>query len=173
MNDQPHIRPCTLQDLTVLRNLAEATFTETFAQLNNPRDFQAYLKTAFSLEKVRSEISHPDTEFYLLMLDGQYAGYLKLNFGSAQSDLQDVQSLEIERIYVLSQYQGLGLGRHLFDLALRRAKARSLSYIWLGVWEKNEKAIGFYKRQGFYEFSSHVFQMGEDLQTDKLMRLDI
>ena len=101
------------------------------------------------------------------------AGYLKLNEAPAQTDVRDAQSLEIERIYVSKDFQGEGLGRYLLEKATSIAMRREKKYIWLGVWEKNEKALRFYKRNGFCPIGAHVFMIGDDEQTDYLMRKDL
>lgn len=167
------IRLCTPQDLQSLADIASKTFSATFAHLNDPAHFAPYMARAFSLNQIKSELENPATEFYFLFYDNKLAGYLKLNFAEAQSDLNDPQSIEIERIYVLDSFQGLGLGKALFQLSLDKAQSLSLKYVWLGVWEKNTKAIDFYKTRGFYTFDKHPFKLGDDLQTDYLMRLDL
>ncbi|MCE7992308.1 MAG: GNAT family N-acetyltransferase [Roseivirga sp.] len=167
------IRLCGPEDLEALTAIASQTFTDTFAHLNDPVHFAPYIAKAFSLGQIKSELENPATEFYFLFYDDKLAGYLKLNFAEAQSDLNDPESLEIERIYVLDSFQGLGLGKALFQLSLDKALDQSLKYVWLGVWEKNTKAIDFYKTRGFYTFDKHPFKLGDDLQTDYLMRLDL
>ena len=90
-----------------------------------------------------------------------------------QTDIHDEQSLEIERIYVSKEFQGEGLGRCLMEKAISTAIRRKKKYVWLGVWEKNEKALRFYKRNGFYQIGTHSFVMGDDEQTDYIMRKDL
>ena len=134
---------------------------------------KAYLDKAFAEDKLRSELSNPESEFYFLFTDGSLTGYLKLNEGKAQSDIKDPDSLELERIYVSREFQGRGLGTLLMDKAIKEATERKKEYIWLGVWEKNSKAINFYKKHGFFEAGTHPFIMGEDIQRDYIMRKDL
>lgn len=101
------------------------------------------------------------------------AGYLRLNESPAQTDINDIQSLEIERIYVAKEFQSKGLGNVLMNQAIDIANMRKKSYVWLGVWEKNDKAILFYKKNGFYEVGTHSFFMGEEEQTDFVMRKNL
>ena len=100
-------------------------------------------------------------------------GYLKINLGPAQTELKDSNSLEIERIYVLKSYFGKKVGQLLYEKAASIAKELKLKYIWLGVWEKNERALQFYKKNGFVEFDQHQFVLGEDVQNDILMKLTL
>lgn len=166
-------RKCTLDDLPILRNFSEQTYFETFAHLCTPADMEAYLNKAFETEKIRAELLDTNSLFYFLYSDTRLVGYLKLNEAPAQTDIQDRQSLEIERIYVAKEFQGKRLGGYLMEQAVKIAVQREKAYVWLGVWEKNERAIRFYKKNGFYEIGTHTFVMGEDEQTDYIMRKDL
>lgn len=102
------------------------------------------------------------------------AGYLKLNFDNAQTEnVLNNQAFEIERIYLLKEYQNKGLGTELFEAAIQIGKEKGYSTLWLGVWEKNRSALQFYQKKGLVTFGSHCFQLGSDTQTDFLMRYDI
>jgi len=131
---------------------------------------QHFLDTHFDTEKLTEEINNPHSAFYFAMIDGKAIGYLKINFGPAQTELQDDKGIEIERIYVLKEFQGLKVGKLLFEKAVQLAKDRNAAYVWLGVWEKNLKAIAFYERQGFVQFDKHGFQFGDEEQTDLMMK---
>lgn len=166
-------RQCVIDDLHALRELSRKTFSETFGHMNTPSNMKAYLEQAFNIDKLRGELSNGDSSFYFLYADGDLAGYLKLNEYKAQTDIHDPQSLEIERIYLLKEFQGKGLGGFLINKAVDIASTREKSYIWLGVWERNRKAISFYKKQGFYIAGTHPFFVGEEEQTDFIMRKDL
>ena len=166
-------RQCNMEDADILADFSRQKFYETFASMNTPENMAVYLNEAFAPEKIRAELANPDSAFYFLYADEKLAGYLKLNEAPAQTDVRDAQSLEIERIYVSKDFQGEGLGRYLLEKATSIAMRREKKYIWLGVWEKNEKALRFYKRNGFYPIGAHVFMIGDDEQTDYLMRKDL
>jgi ribosomal protein S18 acetylase RimI-like enzyme len=100
-------------------------------------------------------------------------GYFKVNFGDAQTELQDKNSLEIERIYVSKDFHGKKVGQILYDKALEIAKTKKLDYVWLGVWEQNLRAVQFYKKNGFVEFDKHIFKFGNEDQTDLMMKKDL
>jgi ribosomal protein S18 acetylase RimI-like enzyme len=78
--------------------------------------------------------------------------------------------MEIERIYVLKEYHGHKIGQLLFEKAISIAKSMEKKYVWLGVWEKNERAIAFYTKNGFTVVDHHLFKLGDDVQTDYLMK---
>lgn len=161
----------TSSDLGELQKLARQTFLETFAPVNTEENIQDYLQNGFTDDKLLKEIANPGSSFYFAKLNGKSIGYLKINFENAQTELQDSDALEIERIYVLQEFHGQKAGQFIFGKALQIAKNHGLKYIWLGVWEKNEKAIKFYEKNGFIPFDKHSFVLGTDIQTDVMMKL--
>lgn len=164
------IQKVTLAETEQLLAFSKKTFYDFFAHLNDLSNIDAYSAKAFTLQKMRSELANPDSEFYFALLGNDLAGYLKINFNHAQTELQDKNAAEIERLYVSGEHHGKHIGRSLLNFAMDLAKSRKLEYVWLGVWEHNDKAIGFYKHHGFQVFSSHDFLLGDDLQTDLMMR---
>uniref|UniRef100_UPI0040470BE6 GNAT family N-acetyltransferase n=1 Tax=Roseivirga sp. TaxID=1964215 RepID=UPI0040470BE6 len=167
------IRACSENDLERLQALSVATFRATFEADNNPDDLKAYIDRALNLEKLDSELQKSKSTFYFLEEGKTLIGYLKLNLSPDQSDINDPKSLEIERIYIEKDYHGKGFGKILFDFAVAKAHEHGLKYIWLGVWEKNFKALDFYYKQGFFKFDEHRFKLGTDNQVDYLLRLDL
>ncbi|MEX0316236.1 MAG: GNAT family N-acetyltransferase [Allomuricauda sp.] len=168
-----NLRCCTLQDLGQLVKISLETFIAAFEKDNDQDDFTAYINSAFSSEKLASEIKNPNTWFYFVLDEKEIVGYFKLNRGDAQSDIKDDQSLELERIYVIQSYQGKGIGHWILDQTKQIAKKQQIHHIWLGVWEKNQAAIRFYQRHGFKKFGTHPYYIGKDKQTDWLMQSDI
>lgn len=166
-------RLCVPEDINVLRELSKRTYFETFAAMNTPENMEAYLQEAFAAEKIRAEMEDVNSSFFFLYADGVLAGYLKLNEALGQTDIYDGISLEIERIYVSKEFQGRKLGQYLMDQAVGIASQRNKTYVWLSVWEKNAHALPFYKRNGFYCIGTHSFVMGDDAQTDYILRKDL
>jgi len=156
--------------LQELRKLSISTFVDTFSKNNNPENIEAYLAKALNENQLRAELANPDSFFYFIQNEGKTLGYLKINTKKAQTDQVLDNALEIERIYVIKTEQDKGIGKQLLQFALEEAKKRSLLCIWLGVWERNEKAIAFYKHHGFEVFANHPFKLGDDLQRDLLMK---
>lgn len=164
------VKRVALSDIDKLQAIGRQTFFETFSAENTEEDMQKYLNEGFSLEKLTAELSDPNSEFYFALLDGRAVGYLKLNYGSSQTELKDNEALEIERIYVLKEFHGKKVGQLLYDKAMQVARHINASYVWLGVWEKNPRAISFYRKNGFVEFDKHIFRLGNDEQTDIMMK---
>lgn len=159
--------------LKELQDIGKKTFYETFAETNTKEDMEKYLNQSFSLQKLHKEILNTESSFYLATINGEEAGYLKVNWGKAQTESHNLHAFEIERIYVLSQYHGKEIGQAMYDKALNIAKNMNVKYLWLGVWEENPKAIRFYEKNGFTAFDKHSFFVGDDEQTDILMKLQI
>jgi ribosomal protein S18 acetylase RimI-like enzyme len=167
------VQKVTLGEVDQLQKIGKQTFYETFSASNTEANMSQYLQEGFSVAKLTTELNDPYTEFYFATLDGNIIGYLKLNFGPSQTELQDEKALEIERIYVAQAFHGKQVGQVLYDTAVQVAKHKKADYIWLGVWEQNPRAIQFYKKNGFVEFDKHIFQLGSDKQTDIMMKLKL
>ncbi|GAB3931767.1 GNAT family N-acetyltransferase [Mucilaginibacter myungsuensis] len=160
-------------DLEPLLIFSKKTFFDAFYHLNNPEDVEAYATKAFAEGRLAEELNDPASEFYFACINCEIVGYIKLNYGPAQTDVNDDTSVELERIYVSSFHQGKQIGQQLMEFAIQTAKDKKLKYVWLGVWEHNQKAIKFYQRHGFKIFGEHDFMLGKDKQVDKLMKLVI
>ena len=165
------IRYATLDDAKMLSELGAKTFYDTFAKDNTPEDMALHLKKSFSTEIQSSELSAPDTIYLIAELDQEPIGFAQLVLDSTDPSLKGTKLLEIRRIYAVQEYLGSGVGKELMSACIREAKQRGCDSIWLGVWEKNPRAIAFYKKWGFEEVGTHVFTVGNDPQRDFIMEL--
>ncbi len=164
------IKQVTINDLSTLQRIGRQTFAETFSSSNSEENMTKYLEEGFSPEKLISELNSEGSQFYFALLNNEAIGYLKLNTGQSQTELRDETAVEIERIYVLSAYHGKKVGQLLYDKAIEVAKRSGAEYVWLGVWEENPRAIRFYEKNGFVAFDKHIFKLGEEEQTDLMMK---
>ncbi|UGS22630.1 GNAT family N-acetyltransferase [Flavobacterium channae] len=167
------IMKADLQDVEKLQKIGKETFFETFSESNSDENMQKYLIEGFSIEKLTTELTDTNAEFYFAVFDEEVIGYLKLNFGDSQTELKDNKALEIERIYVSKEFHGKNIGQLLYDKAIEVANQKNADYVWLGVWEENPRAISFYKKNGFVEFDKHIFRLGDEEQTDIMMKLNL
>jgi ribosomal protein S18 acetylase RimI-like enzyme len=164
-----NIKKCTLEDSRKLQLISYETFNETFKHQNSPENMNAYLERAFNLKQLENELSNISSQFYFVYFNNEVAGYLKVNTDDAQSEEMGAESLEIERVYIKKKFQKHGLGKYLLNKAIEIAMDRNKKKIWLGVWEKNENAIAFYKKLGFVQTGVHSFYMGDEEQMDLIM----
>ncbi|WP_017811256.1 MULTISPECIES: GNAT family N-acetyltransferase [Paenibacillus] len=163
------IRKCTIDDAQQLQQIGYETFDETFRDQNSPENMKAYLEKAFERNQVQQELSNMLSQFFFMYVEDHLAGYLKVNTGEAQSEPMGEDTLEIERIYVRSQFQKRGIGKYVFDKAIEIAMQSGKKQVWLGVWEKNQNAIMFYQKLGFVQTGAHSFYMGDEEQIDLIM----
>ena len=148
------IRKVNIQDIEKLKEIGKLTFAETFSSENSEENMKEYLENGFSTEKLTTELTDQNAEFYFAELDGKTIGYLKVNVGESQTEIKDKNALEIERIYVLKEFHGKKVGQILYDKAIELAKEKKVEYVWLGVWEQNLRAIRFYEKNGFSIFEN-------------------
>lgn len=167
---QVEIRKVNQDEILLLQEIAIQTFCETFAFDNTQEQLQDFFDETYTLPALTSELADEQSETYFILVDGQAAGFLKVNWGSSQTEQELADAFEIHRIYILQAYQGQGLGKQLFEFALKRARASGLSWAWLGVWEKNFKAQSLYAKYGFEKFSQHSFAVGDKVDTDWLLK---
>ncbi|MFK8005973.1 MAG: GNAT family N-acetyltransferase [Saprospiraceae bacterium] len=173
-------KKCELSDLSALRKISIETFTATYQAKNTEENLKKHITKTFSTSQLTKELLNSDTTFYLLYSEPSYRetrkpliGYLKLNEGNAQTEKMQEHCYELERIYLTEEVQGQGFGKILINKSLEVAKKKNKKELWLGVWEKNPEAIGFYTKMGFTEFGTHVFKVGDEEQVDLMMKIQI
>lgn len=164
------IRKATIADIETVKKISTQTFIETFAVVNTPENIENYVKENFNSEQLTSEINNADSTFYLAISGSEIVGYLKINFGAAQTEIITKNALEVHRIYVLQAFHGKKVGQLLIDEVKKIAQDTGVDSIWLGVWEENHRAVQFYTKNNFVEFDKHVFTLGNEEQTDLLMQ---
>lgn len=167
------IKKCSLDDILDLQKIYRQTFFETFSEQNSEENMRIFLDKAYSEEKLKSEIEDKESETFIAVENQKILGVLKINTGNAETESGLENSLEIQRIYILKESKGLGIGTVLMNLAEKKARELGVSFIWLGVWEKNFPAQKFYTDKGFRRFSEHAFVLGDDIQTDFLMKKEL
>ena len=164
------IRKVEIADVEVLAKIAKQTFRETFAHDNTEEQLQEYFEEAYNLRVLSTELEDPDSETYFIMHEEEIAGFLKVNWGNAQTERELENAFEIQRLYVLQTYQGFGLGKQLFEFALEHAEKNGFSWAWLGVWEHNTKAQAFYNRMGLEKLSKIGLMVGKKVDRDWLWK---
>ena len=167
------IRFATRSDVALLIRLGVQTFYDTFAEVNTPTDMELYLQKNFNEAQVASELNDNDNTFLIAECEGMAAGYAKLRKGTTPPELAGQGAIELERLYVTKTFIGKNVGKVLMERCLSLAKEQGFATVWLGVWEHNHRAIAFYTKCGFTKFNTHPFMLGNDLQTDNMMKKDI
>lgn len=167
------LKKVSIDEVEPLRELSIKTFIETYASFNTAENMELYILEDLSLESLSHQILEPTTEFFFALHKNESIGFLKINHRSAENTQSAEKGIEIERIYVLKEFQGMKVGYRLYIEVEAIAINYNYDYIWLGVWEHNSNARKFYEKIGFGPFGEHIFKLGEDPQRDILMRKGI
>jgi ribosomal protein S18 acetylase RimI-like enzyme len=164
------IRFAETKDAALLSEISRRTFYDSFSRFNTPTDMDYFLDVQFTREKLMAEVGKQGTTFLLAYLDGDLGGYACLMEREAPSGVPGTAHIEIARLYCEQHVIGKGVGRALMQQCLDTARDKKKDWIWLGVWEKNQRAIDFYTNWGFEKFGEHIFILGHDPQTDWWMK---
>ncbi len=157
-------------DARLLASLGARLFEQTFGADNSAEDMHEYLSTAFTPARQREELSDPDRAAWIAESDDRDpVGFALIRRRSVGDGVVASLPVEIERIYVDRTLHGGGVGRRLMEQCVTRARAWRADVLWLGVWERNPRAIAFYEKGGFRAVGSHTFLLGTDEQRDIVM----
>jgi ribosomal protein S18 acetylase RimI-like enzyme len=167
------IRLATSEDAELIARISQETFIHSFAAFNTPENMNKFMEGQFSRENLMAEVTAPGSTFLLAFTDAVIAGYVRLREAPNPPALGNKRTIEIARIYMAAHSIGKGVGSLLMQECIQIAKDSKIETIWLGVWEHNPRAIAFYERVGFEKFSEHVFMLGDDPQTDWLMKKEL
>jgi diamine N-acetyltransferase len=169
----PHVRRATVADAAVVAAFGARVFARTFAPDNTPDDLAAYLASAFGEAIQRREIENPHNVYLLLEIASVLGAIALMEYGATDPTVHGDAPVRIERFYVDHDFHGRGVAQHLMDACIDTARALGGKTLWLGVWEKNTRAIRFYEKHGFHDVGSQVFMLGTDAQTDRVMARDV
>jgi GNAT superfamily N-acetyltransferase len=165
------IRQAVYEDAKILTDLAYTTFWDAFAHhpKNAPDDLNHYMRQAFSLEQISTELADDKSIFLIAELENEPAGYAKIIIDNIEPGITAERPIELNRLYSHQRFLGQGVGQSLMDACFRRAREEGCDVMWLGVWEFNPRAKRFYEKNGFRKVGKHTFVLGSDPQTDLLM----
>ena len=162
------IRAGAATDATALAELAARTFCETFAADNRPEDLALHIAQAYGTSQQLGELVDPDITTLLVEIDGQLAGYAQLRSGVPPPCVTGEKPIELWRFYIAQPWHGRGVAQALMRQVGSDAYRSGRRTLWLGVWERNERAKAFYNKNGFMDVGSHVFIVGTAAQTDRI-----
>lgn len=172
-HDAIEVRRASLADAAALSRIAASTFRDTFERENTPEDMARYLAEAFTPEKQAAEITAADSivlvaEHVSESDTPELVGYAHLVEGPAPDAVSGQAPMELKRFYVARAWHGRRVAHALMDAAIDAARRRRVRTLWLGVWERNPRAVAFYAKYGFTRVGEHTFVLGTDAQTDWL-----
>lgn len=164
------IRYAAAADAEKIAALSRQTFYDTFAAFNTREDMEKFMSESFSMEALMNEVSAAGNIFLVALMEGALVGYAKMLLSANPPELGNANAIEIGRIYAAQETIGKGVGKALMQQCLQVAAEKGKTLVWLGVWEHNQRAIDFYTKFGFEKFGEHDFVLGNDVQTDWLMK---
>lgn len=164
------IREATSHDIPAMRTVAISSYIDTFASSNTQENMDAFLNNVYSLEGLEKEFIEKNSKLFLATEGSEVVGFARLRESDEVLNHLGNNTIELQRLYVLTSAQGKSVGRFLMEKSMAYANQNNYEWIWLGVWEKNYKAQTFYGHWGFEKFSEHTFWMGDDPQIDWLLK---
>jgi diamine N-acetyltransferase len=163
------VRKAGINDASLISALGAKSFIEAFGDFFTREDIGLYVADKFSLEHIKDEVSDPQSAFFLAYLSGKPAGYAKLISSALPHMIKDQKAIEMQRLYVLKDYYNKKIGKDMMLFCLDYAFGKKFDSMWLGVWQKNDRAINFYKKWGFEVFGTRNFKLGNIFNDDYLM----
>jgi len=167
------VRLATKDDAALIADLSRQTFYESYHLQNTKEDMDKFLGEVFTKENLMAEVGAGGNTFFIAFNGDEALGYVRLRESKIHTALGDANAIEIPRIYALQSAIGKGVGKQLMLAAINFAKLLNKQVIWLGVWENNQRAIDFYTKFGFEKFGEDEFVLGNDIQTDWLLKKEI
>jgi ribosomal protein S18 acetylase RimI-like enzyme len=167
------IRRAKEDDAQALSVLAEGTFRAAFAESNSAANMQLHCTANYGPALQAAEIREPNRETWVAEAGERLVAYVQLRLNATSKVILDERAVEIQRFYVDASHHGTGLAHNLMAHVLTRAEAAGSAELWLGVWERNPRALAFYRKWGFDVVGEHIFQVGDDPQRDLLMRREM
>jgi diamine N-acetyltransferase len=167
------IRPARSADAAMLAELGARTFQDAFGAYNRPEDMTLYLGRVYGVPQQTAELADPQILTLVAEVEGQPAGFAQLRSGRPPDCVPGPAPMEIWRFYVDRPWHGKRVAQALMSAVRQQALARGGRTLWLAVWERNERAKGFYRRCGLLDVGSQSFILGKDHQTDLVMMSDL
>ncbi len=141
------IHLCTPTDIPLLSEVATAAYLAHYTYLwQDNGDY--YVNMSFSPERFKQEMADANARFYLIYLEKEAVGFLKLNLDKGIGHYSADTALELERIYMLPEVTGQGVGKEVMDFVMEVARERKKTLVWLKSMDSS-KAVPFYQQRGF------------------------
>lgn len=153
--------------------LAHETFRETYGPVAPAANLEKYIAANFNEARITQELQDPGHSYYIAYVADQPVGFTKITHHQSAKGMISKHGIKLDRIYVVKAYQGLSIGTELMKKVYGVAREAHADYIWLMVWQKNERAIQFYQKAGFVIYETDAFHFGDEVHQDFLMKLDL
>ena len=155
------IKKAKLQDAKLLAKIGKEAFLVAHGKSASKEDIDNYVSKNFTEDAFTKELAYQKNEYYLIYHKDKVAGYSKIIFNFPNENMTAQNITKMERLYLLEEFYGLGLGKELFDFNIKKSKQHNQKGIWLAVWTENQRAINFYHKMGFKTLGSYDFKISE------------
>lgn len=156
-----NIKKATIKDTSLLASLSVEAFMPAHGHSSPKKDIESYISNNFSKKKLQDELLKHTNEYYLIYYKNKVAGFSKIIFNSPKESIDGVNITKMERLYLLKEYYGLGLGLELFNFNVALSKKNHQRGLWLEVWVENLRAIAFYSKMGMKKIGLYDFKVSE------------
>lgn len=163
----------SINQANIIAEIGAKSFYDTFLEHDGKENVDKYVSENFNTKKIEDEFSEKNVVFFIAVYQNKPVGFLKLRTEEIPEELINTNHIELQRIYLLKEFQGIKAGKALMTEAISFAKNKGFEILWLGVSDKNVKALKFYESIGFKTFGKHIFYFGEEEQEDLLMKKDL
>lgn len=168
-HDDVQIRRGAPEDAAALSALALRTFRDAFAADNRPEDVESYVAQVYGIRQQGAELEDPRHLTLVAQHERKMVAFAQLRDAAAPEVVTGPRPIELSRFYVAREWHGSGVAGRLMRAVHDAAASLGRETLWLGVWERNERAKAFYRKCGFSDVGSKPFHLGDDLQTDRVM----
>ena len=162
------IRYANLEDVDALAALAAKAFSDTYHGLDDPQEIADYVAENFNRQAVASVVSDPNATTLLAEVGTELAGYAVLARSEPPSCVSEPSPIELARFYLAEHFIGQGYGAQLMLAVHREARRQGAQSLWLGVYDRNVRAVSFYERSGFTRCGGKEFIFGGRLYIDPI-----
>ena len=164
------IRRASVDDASTLARVGAELFEQTYTDSIPADELATHLAQDFGEAQQLAEIRDPSVSSFLVEMDGDTLGFAQLRRAPlAVGDGPDAE-VELWRIYLDRSLHGRGVARRLLAELGQEARSFGATGIWLAVWEKNERAIAFYRKHGFESAGRQDFHVGGEVHCDLVLR---
>lgn len=164
-----HIRRGVAGDARALAEFAARTFADAFAADNRPEDLRAHAAAAYGVVQQTAELTDTGTATLIAERSGAMLAYAQVRRCPPPPGVDVDRPVELQRFYVDRSAHGTGLAQRLMSAARAAAREFGGVHLWLGVWERNQRAIAYYGKEGFLDVGSKFYDVGADRQIDRVL----
>lgn len=163
------IRKADTYDAEMISLIGKIASRKAFGNVFTATNLEEYLKEVYNPDKIAVNLENSDTIYFMAEINDRPVGFAKLKKFSLNDEIESGSQMQLEKIYVLPDYQNKGAGSALLQEVIATVNYLNPDYLWLDVYTGNEQAIRLYERNGFRKGT--VYQQGYRSQAFQFYRM--